>query len=367
MITRLLHVVHNLNYGGMERVMNDLLLGLNHSRFAAEVLVLGYVGHFGEWLRAAGVKVTVASPMSRLSMLWPSSLAKDIRARQPDVVHVHSGVWLKAARAAKIAGVPKVVYTEHGRAHPDPWNARRLDAIAARYTDVVVAVSAPVGEHLVQRVSVPRPKLRVVPNGVDLARIRPAKDDGELRSELGVSAGRAVIGSIGRLELVKGYDVMLRAFAELRSRVPADALPVLVIAGDGSERPRLDTMRRELGLQGDVFLLGWRDDISRLHAGFSLFTMSSHSEGTSISLLEAMAAGLCPVVTDVGGNADVLGAELRHRLVPPNDPVALAEAWRDALTATSARDRDAEVGRLRVHNGYSVEAMVRQYEALYEG
>lgn len=365
MTMRVLHIVQNLNYGGMERVMNDLLLGLDRRRFTPEVLVLQYVGRFGSGLEEAGIPVRIASPMSRASLLRPASLAADIRERRADVVHVHSGVWLKAARAARLAGVPRVVYTEHGRAHPDPWVARTLDGIAARFTDAVVAVSAPVGEHLVARVGVPRQKLHVVPNGVDLARLGTLVDDGRLRRDLGIPADRPVLGSIGRLEPVKGYDVMLHALAALRDRVGASALPALVIAGDGSERERLAALSASLRLESDVYLLGWRDDLAQLHGASTLFTMSSHSEGTSISLLEAMAAGLCPVVTAVGGNADVLGAALRHRLVPAAQPEALAAAWAEALANPDGRARDAATARVRVRSGYSVEAMVQHYEAIY--
>jgi glycosyltransferase involved in cell wall biosynthesis len=111
--------------------------------------------------------------------------------------------------------------------------------------------------------------------------------------------------------------------------------------------------------------LGWRDDIAHLHEAFTLFTMSSRSEGTSISLLEAMSAGLCPVVTDVGGNAAVLGDDLRHRLVPPCDPDALASAWLAALRDADARENDGRAARARVVSAFTLEAMVRTYERLY--
>ncbi|MBA4159828.1 MAG: glycosyltransferase, partial [Gemmatimonadetes bacterium] len=94
---------------------------------------------------------------------------------------------------------------------------------------------------------------------------------------------------------------------------------------------------------------------------------ASRSEGTSVSLLEAMSAGLCPVITEVGGNAAVLGPDLRHRLVPPEDASALASAWRAALTASRAREADARAARERVKEHFGLQAMVARYQELYLG
>ncbi len=115
-----------------------------------------------------------------------------------------------------------------------------------------------------------------------------------------------------------------------------------------------------------VHFLGWRDDVQELHAAFTVFTLASRSEGTSLGLLEAMSAGLCPVVTHVGGNAATLGGTLRHRLVPAERPDALATAWLDALADHSRRETDARAARARVEEAYHLDAMVRSYEALYQ-
>ncbi|MGH7629367.1 MAG: glycosyltransferase [Gemmatimonadales bacterium] len=363
---RVLHLIDNLNYGGMERVLADLVHRLDPEQFECHVLGLAYLGRFAEGLdSSAGLHV--ADPMPRGSMLWPGSLARQIRRLAPDVVHTHSGVWYKGSLAARLAGVPRLVHTDHGRPQPDPWTGRLLDRIAAGRTDVVVAVSEPLAELLVRRVGVSARRLTVVQNGVDTARHRPREDAGRVRRELGLCAEAPVLGSIGRLEPIKGYDLMLEAFARLRGAWNGGEPPVLVIAGGGSEQARLASWADRAGVGGGVRLPGWRDDVAELHATFTLFTLASRSEGTSISLLEAMSAGLCPVVTDVGGNANVLGPGLAHRLVPPNDPDALARAWRAALLDPAARCRDAEAARRRVLDGFALDGMVKAYQRLYLG
>ena len=190
-----------------------------------------------------------------------------------------------------------------------------------------------------------------------------------MRGELGLPAGAPVIGSIGRLDPIKAYDVMLQAFARLRAgwSDAHGAPPSLVLVGDGPERARLAALIDQLELRDAARLAGWRKDVENVYPAFDIFTLSSWSEGTSLGLLEAMSSGVCPVVTDVGGSGAALGEALRHRLVPPGNPTALAAAWRDALGDSARRARDAAAGRRRVQQAFGVDAMVREYGRIYSG
>jgi len=361
--TRVLHIVQNLNYGGMERLIAEMARHADHERFDVHVMALGYLGHFAEELdSAAGVHL--APSQSKLSMLRPAALAGAIRRIAPDVVHTHGGVWYKAGRAARMAGVRRIVHTDHGRRSPDPWAHRRIDRAASRRSDVVVAVSAALAGRLRPIVSDPA-RLTVIENGVDTDRYTPAADDGAFRRALGIEAEAPVIGSIGRLEPIKGYDVAVDAHARLLASWNGSHRPALVLVGDGSERGALERRAGLAGITGDIRFVGWRDNVQEALRAYSVFTMSSHSEGTSVSLLEAMSSGLCPVVTDVGGNAAVLGPELRHRLVPAGDPAALAAAWKAVLEDPTARAADAATARARILRQFSLATMVRRYEELY--
>lgn len=362
---RVLHVIQNLNYGGMERVLSDIVLRCDRRRFEPHVLCLRYLGRFAKELEGAAT-LHVAPPMSRSSMVWPRALARQIRSISPDVVHSHSGVWYKASLGSRLAGVPLVLHTEHGRPKPDRIKGRFVDRIGAAGSDIVVAVSEALAVQLARGLAIPKRKILVVPNGVDTEGFRPRADTGRLRAELGLGPATPIIGSIGRLEPIKGYDVMIEAFARLRAR-SANSGAVLVIAGEGSERDSLEAMARARGLDRCVFLMGWRDDVADLHSAFSIFTMSSRSEGTSVSLLEAMSAGIAPVVTDVGGNAAVLGDELRGCLVPSEQPETLAAVWEETLLSGAEADRSRAAARRRVIDAFNVDTMVRAYERIYEG
>jgi glycosyltransferase involved in cell wall biosynthesis len=358
---RVVQVVQNLNYGGMERVLADLVLGLDPAEFESHVVVLQYVGRFGDGLEGRAT-IHQVPPMNRLSMVDPGPLRRVLVQIGPDVVHSHSGVWYKASLAARRNRVPLILHTEHGRKSPDPWSDRVVDRFASRRTNGVIAVSGVLAAHLTSVVRVRCPVF-LIPNGIDTAHFRPLGDDGCLRRELGLCPATPIVGSIGRLEPIKGYDVLIRAFAEIPER-PGQP-PVLVVAGDGSDRAALGALAASLGIADRVHLLGWRDDTLSLLGAFTLFTMSSRSEGTSISLLEAMSAGLCPVVTDVGGNAAVLGSRLAHRLVPTESPAALAAGLADCLDGGEARDGDARLAREVVVDRFGSETMVARYADLY--
>jgi glycosyltransferase involved in cell wall biosynthesis len=347
----------------MERVVAELVRRIDRDRFETHILALEYMGEFGEGV-ADVAALHVAAPMPRWSMFYPRALAAQISAIAPDVVHLHSGVLYKASLAASIAGVPYQIYTDHGRQNPDPWTYRAIDRRASRRIDSVVAVSARLGGQLARFLKFPD-RIQVIHNGVDTERFIPGSDDNVFRREIGIEADVPVIGSTGRLEPVKGYDVMLHAFALLRNSRETSPAPVLVLVGDGSERASLERIASDLGISDSVHFVGWRNDIEQISQTFSVFCMSSHSEGTSVSLLEAMSAGLPPVVTNVGGNAEVLGSELEHRMVPAANPAALALTLANALGDPAALARDSISARARIVDHFSLDAMVRRYGSLY--
>lgn len=360
---RVLHVVQSMNYGGMERVIADLITHTDPERFELHLLCLEYLGRFSEGLERVA-QLHVAAPMPRLSMLHPSGLARQIAAIRPELVHTHSGVWYKASLAARRAGVRALLHTEHGRRSPDPLADRFFDGLAARRTDVVVAVSQRLADELPRALRIPASKVVCIPNGIDADAYHPRPDSGELRRELGLAPGATIIGSIGRLEPIKCYDAMITAFARF-SETEAGRDAHLVIGGEGSSRPDLERLAQRLGVTARVHLLGWRDDIHDLLSAFSLFTMSSRSEGTSISLLEAMSSGVPPVVTDVGGNRDVLGASLADALIPFGDAGALIEGWTRTIRSSDERARRAELSRRRVTESFSTRTVAAAYEKLY--
>lgn len=361
---RVVHVVLDLHEGGLERVVTDLVQSADPMRTESTVLCLQRRGRLANELAPGQVVLAPSSGPS--SMLLPLTLARTLTALAPDIVHVHSGAWYKAVAAARLARLGPVVCTDHGRPVPDTLSSRGFDALGAAGADLVVAVSHPLADYLRTRLHVRRRKLVVIPNGIRLG-VRPsAAAVARIRTELGLGAGVPVLGTVGRLDAVKAHEFLLSAFRRLRAEWGGGPLPVLLIAGDGPERARLLVHAAEEGLQGAVQFLGWRTDVSAVLELIDLFVLPSDSEGTSISLLEAMASERCVVATAVGGNPDVLGNGLQGQLVPARDVSALVALMRNLLRDPDRRAAIGRRSRERVRASYSVEAMAGGYEALYD-
>jgi glycosyltransferase involved in cell wall biosynthesis len=290
----------------------------------------------------------------KLSFLFPAQLIKVIRETRADIIHAHSGCWYKAVIAGRMAGVKKIIYTEHGRTFPDPRGIILMDRLIARFTSRVIAVSRELAEYLRDVVGIPDRKIEVIINGVDMNRFSTA---------VGRDRGTTVrIGIIARLASVKDVASLLKAM-QIVSRERPDSL--LQVVGDGPERDKLEKMAVDLGIGNKVEFLGFRRDIADLLSGIDIFTLSSLSEGTSITILEAMAAGKPVVATKVGGNPALIEDGVNGFLVPAGQPAELALALLRLAKDGRLRERIGEVNRKKAVEEYSIEAMAASYERLY--
>jgi glycosyltransferase involved in cell wall biosynthesis len=292
-----------------------------------------------------------------------------MRAWRPHIVHTHTAkAGLLGRLAARAAGVPTVVHTYHGhvlRGYFSPaktalfrWIETRLAASA----DALVAVSESVKDDLVGLGIASAGKIRVVPLGLDLAHLAGALPRGALRREAGIEDAAPLVGMVGRLVPIKDAPTFLRA-ASIVARSREDARFALV--GDGEERPALEALCREMGLDGRVTFFGWRRDLAAVYGDLDVVVNASRNEGTPVALIEALAAARPVVATRVGGTPDLLGEGERGRLVPPGQPEELARAVLETLTGSEAARRRAQAGREHVLTRHSSDRLVRDVDALY--
>ena len=315
-------------------------------------------------LEQAGIPLTtlgIRDKRPALRPLW--RLARIIREWKPVIVHshmVHANILTRVTRL--LAPVPVLICSarsiqEGGRLRD--WMYRVTDPLCDLTTHVCEAGA----QRYIRERMVPPHKMRVVYNGVDTERFLP---DGQVRLRIRREAeiGKQFVWlAVGRLEAPKDYPTLIRAFARV-SAAREDTL--LWIVGDGPLRGQLEALSREMGLQLGVRFWGLRGDVSNLMNAADAFVMSSSWEGLPNALIEAQACGLPAVVTDVGGNAEVVIHEETGFIVPPQNPDALAEAMLRLMhLPEQTRNQMGMLARQRVEQQFSLDSVVTLWENLY--
>jgi glycosyltransferase involved in cell wall biosynthesis len=286
-----------------------------------------------------------------------------LRDERVAVLHSHmfgSNVW--GTLIGRLARVPVVVAHEHGWGVDSPTRLRRLldRSLIGPGTDAFVAVSDATRNRMVEVARLQPEKIVVIPNGIPAA---PAEPRHDVRAELGIPSSVPVIGTVAKLRQEKAVDILLRSAAHLRERFPG--LRVL-IAGHGPERLMLERLCDALELRDTVMFLGVRRDVPDVLAALDVAAFSSISEGSPLSVLEAMEAALPIVATRVGGVPELVEHGVHGMLVEPQDVAALTEGVARML---ENRPLGAAMGlraKARRRREFDVDVMVRRIEQLYE-
>lgn len=357
-------IVPALPQAGMELVVASLTRGFARRGHDVGVTCIQYRGPVADLIEAEGSPVTLVPSPGLRTILWPANLRRWLKQRSPDVVHVHSGAWLKSVRAARMAGITPVIYTMHGIDGSQPWYVPLLERWAARGTTAAVAVSVAFVPYLSERVGVRPGNLHVIANGIDIERFRPGMRTGRVRGRYGLNGDDLVIGHVARFSAVKNHAVLIAAFAEVLHVHPK---AFLALVGDGPLRSDIEARVDALGIRSRVGFLGRLGDLPEVYRDFDLLTLPSFSEASSMSLLEGMACGLPIVATAVGGTPDLLGQGEAGALVPNDDARSLAAALITLAGEPDARARLGQAARQRAESRYSEDRMLDAYEALYAG
>ena len=371
-MTHIVHLITGLEVGGAEMTLARLVERLDPARFQSTVVSLAPEGSLAARIRAVGVPVHSLG-MGRNSVFalgGAVKLWKLLRVLKPDILQT----WLYHADflglvVGRLVGVRPIL-----------WNLRCADMDLSRYAvttslaiaglarlsrwpDAVIANSQ-AGRDWHERLGYHPRRWVVIANGFDTERFKPRPEARErLRAELGIGERELVIGTVSRFDPMKDPHAFLKAAAMLALR-RADVHFVMV--GRGLEAGNRDLTGDGLsaGLGRQLHLLGQRDDVPELLAGFELFTLTSRSEGFPNALGEAMASGLACVATDVGDVRLLLGDT--GRIVARGDPAAMGQAWQDLLaTGPAARAALGARARARIEAEFSLTKAVGAYESLY--
>jgi glycosyltransferase involved in cell wall biosynthesis len=362
---RVAQIVLSLIAGGMEHVVKVLSLGLDPSTFKVSVFCILEKGLLAEKLEERNIDVFVTKPKyGIISNFYPRYLSNIFKEHKPHIVHSHSGCWFPASIAARMARIPIMVHTEHGRFSPDKKLIIQLDRIAMKRTDYLACVAEDLAKYMIDVVRVPKDRLGVITNGIELDDHKPRWDTIEypIRRQYGIPENAKVIVTAGRLEPVKGHKYLIEAIQKLKEQFGNLFLWIL---GDGSLRAEIEMLVKHLGLNNVIFMPGNVHNVPDYLRESDIFVLPSLSEGTPMALLEAMATGLPIVATYVGGIPKILENGRAGILVNPGSSEAVGIAIKKVMEDNGLGLRLAKEAYNLGLEKYSSHTMVSNYENLY--
>jgi glycosyltransferase involved in cell wall biosynthesis len=368
---RVVHLIDQLNPGGAERFTMDVVALLNAERFDRTICETRATKNWfagngrDEALRGLddrGVRVIELRRTGRLHLRAWLPLIRFLRREHVQVIHAHmfgSSVW--ATIIGRLCRVPIVVAHEHG----SPERVGRLRGlierlVLARGVDTYLAVSDDERRRLIDLRGIPEHKARVLHNGITATSPTPDRD---VRGDLGIPADAPVVITVGVHRPEKAFDHLICAMTTVRERVPGVRL---VLVGDGMMRAELEALTAQLGLEDTVVFAGSRSDVPDLLEAADVAVNSSVREGSPLSVLEYMEAGLPVVASLVGGLPDIVVDGVTGVLVPPGDEVVLGDTLAELLLDPDRARAMGERGRERRRAEFDLSTVARHLEELYD-
>ncbi len=369
------HVLHRLYLAGAE-VLAAALARQLRDQFEFIFLCLDETGPLGEQLADEGFTVVDLERKPGVDLAVAKRIKQINRDKQVALLHAHQ--YTPFFYASMSRGVfkrrPRLMFTEHGRHYPDIRKTKHVLAnkLLLRSSDTVTAVGKFVKQALVNNEGIKASRIEVIYNGIDTEKFSVDVDGSRrstARASLGIDPQRPVVLQVARFHPVKDHETAVRAFhvavQAMADSPDAAQPPLLLLAGDGDKKKAMETLVTSLGIADHVQFLGVRDDVPDLMAAADLFILSSLSEGISVTLLEAMGAGVPIATTDVGGNSEVVDDGESGLLSPRGDRESLGKNIATLLLDADMRQRMGTVGHERLLATFTEQAMHARYAELY--
>jgi sugar transferase (PEP-CTERM/EpsH1 system associated) len=368
----IVHIIRRLSMGGLENGLVNLINHMDPARYRHAILCLRDYNDFSERIIREDVDVLALNKREGRDLSIHVRLWRVLRKLQPAIVHTRNLPGLEYLVPSALAGVPVRIHGEHGRDMYDLDGLNKkyivLRKLANPFAHQYIVVSGDLANWLIRSVGIRTDRVTQIYNGVDLKRFRPR--DG-LRPSLEppdfASEENLVIGTVGRMEMVKDQLTLVRAFVQLLDQEPkARERLRLVIIGKGPLRMEAEKLLRDANADRLAWLPGERSDVPAIMRSLDLFVLPSLREGISNTILEAMASGLPVVATRVGGNPELVEERKTGLLIPSANSIALAEAIRSYLFHPEILSIHGQAGRKRAEDCFSLEKMVSGYTAVYD-
>ncbi|KPJ58341.1 MAG: hypothetical protein AMS15_08590 [Planctomycetes bacterium DG_23] len=364
-MTKIVYFITDLDIGGAEKSLFQLATRLPRDEFCVEVITLTSGGRIAKWLEQEGIPVTSLDIERFWDLAGVFRLRRLLKSSKPHILHTflfHANIVGRIAAAGlRYCAVISSVRVAERRFK---WHLA-LDWLTSPFMDLEVCVSEGVYRFTQMRAKIPRKKLTVIPNGIDLDEFE-RKDlrlqARELRNSLRISPDAPLILTIGRLERQKGISYFLLAAREVLQEFPEARF---LIVGEGPDKRRLISQVRDLGIEYAVGFLGFRDDVPQILAPADIFVLASLWEGMPNVVLEAMASGKPVVGTQVEGTEELVVPGETGILVPTADAKMLAQGISRLIREPDLAGKMAQAARKRVSEDYTIQKMVERYAQLY--
>ena len=371
----LAHVIYRLDVGGLENGLVNLINRIPAARYRHAIICLTDYSDFRRRIERSDVSIYSLNKPRGNSPAMHFKLWRLLKRLAPDIVHTRNLAALEGTLPAALAGVGVRIHGEHGRDIEDLDGSnrgrQRVRRLFKPFVHHYVAVSRDLASYLEQRVGVSPDRITQIYNGVNDERFHPPRNGREPLPWSGAGQGNElfVIGTVGRMEVVKDPLNLVRAFILARQSLPQQQRPRLrlAMAGDGSLRQQALALLGSAGVLDAAWLPGRSDDIPGFMRGLDLFVLPSLAEGISNTVLEAMATGLPVVATDVGGNPELVRAGVTGLLVPPSSPESLAQAICRYVGDPPLRRQHGQAGRRVIEESFGMQGMVEAYLRVYDG
>lgn len=359
---KMMVLLQGLEMGGLEKMAIDLV---NNMPANYKICICCYdkLGSLAKCI-SSSVEVILLKRRKGFDFSYIIKLTNMLRRKKIDIVHSHNRTaFFYGTIAARIAGIRNIVYTEHGRTEKLSVKTRVAHRLMNRALKKTVVVTRYLKEMLINEEGFNPNKIQIIPNGIDGNRFLIKESTLKYENGLFLEKEDKIIVIVARLDPIKNHTLLFKAMELIDKE---EHKIKLLVVGDGPLKSTLIQEVRKKNLHDRIFFLGERDDIPNILAGIDLFVLSSLSEGMSITLVEAMAAGLPIIATEVGGNPDLINHEQNGLLVPTGDEKAMADAILKVLKDTKLARSLGEAARQKFESEYTLEKMVKRYIDVFE-
>ncbi len=367
----IVHIIHHLGVGGLENGLVNLINHISPDHYRHAIICLKGYSDFHRRINRDDVEIIALNKSEGHDLKLYFTLYKILKRLKPDIVHTRNLATIEGQVIAAIARIKVSVHGEHGRDIFDIHGRNRkynlLRKAISPFVSHFIAVSKDLEDWLSSTVSISSDRISQIYNGVDCSKFHPAASRLTEIGPQGFFTGSPfVIGSVGRMAVVKDYPNLVRAFLILLKKNPkAQNNLRLLIVGEGESRKECIELLREAGVENLAWFPGERADVAELMRAMDIFVLPSLGEGISNTILEAMSSGLPVIATRVGGNVELVNESYTGSLVQPGKPEILADTLNTYYENPELIDSQGKAARKKVVEEFSMEAMMQGYLHVY--